>query len=96
MKGGYIMIDCGGLNLLSESSQTIAGLYSKVSKAISRNKPVYLYNCKYGAGVSTSPIQAFGYVNSGSYVLTTSIYQITVASTDAVTISDLLPEDTNT
>lgn len=90
MKGGYIMIDCGGMNLLSETSQTISGLYTKVAKAVTRNKPIYAYNCVYGAGVPITPIQVFAIKESGNYICTASILQITVESNDAVTITSLI------
>lgn len=91
-KGGYILIDCGGLNLLSETSQTITGLYAKVKKAHALNKPIYAVNCVYGAGVKMSPIQVFTIYESGSMIGTASILQIRVASDDSVTITSLISD----
>lgn len=90
MKGGYTMIDCKGLNLLAQSSQTITGLYARTKKALEENKPIYAYNCVYGEGVATSPIQVFGINEAGTLILTSSILQVRIASNDGVTITSLL------
>lgn len=91
-KGGYILIDCGGLNLLSETSQTITGLYAKVKKAHELNKPIYAVNCVYGSGVKMSPIQVFTINESGTMIGTASILQVRVASDDSVTITSLISD----
>lgn len=91
-KGGYILIDCGGLNLLATDPQTISGLYAKVKKAHELNKPIYAVNCVYGSGVKLSPIQVFAINESGTIICTASILQIRVASNDSVTITSLLTD----
>lgn len=91
-KGGYIMIDCGGLNLLASEPQTISGLYAKVKKAHELNKPIYAVNCVYGSGVKMSPIHIFTINESGTMIGTASILQVRVASDDSVTITNLITE----
>ena len=91
-KGGYILIDCGGLNLLATDPQTISGLYAKVKKAHELNKPIYAVNCVYGSGVKLSPISVFAINEAGTIILTASILQIRVASNDAVTILNLITD----
>lgn len=91
-KGGYIMIDCGGLNLLASEPQTITGLYAKVKKAHELNKPIYAVNCVYGSGVKMSPIQIFTINESGTMIGTASILQVRVTSNDSVTITNLITE----
>lgn len=92
IKGGYIMIDCGGLNLLASEPQTITGLYAKVKKAHELNKPIYAVNCVYGSGVKMSPIHVFTINESGTIILTASILQVSVTSNDSVTITNLITE----
>ena len=92
IKGGYIMIDCGGLNLLASEPQTISGLYAKVKKAYELNKPIYAVNCVYGSGVKMSPIHVFTINESGTMIGTASILQVRVASDDSVTITSLITE----
>jgi hypothetical protein len=92
IKGGYIMIDCGGLNLLTSEPQTISGLYAKVKKAHELNKPIYAVNCVDGSGVKMSPIHVFTINDSGTMIGTASILQVRVASDDSVTITNLIIE----
>lgn len=87
---GYISIDCKGLNLLAESSQTITGLYAAVTEAIESGKPMYAVNCNYGSNVPVTPIQVFAIEEDGTYICTASILQIRVTSANAVTITSLL------
>lgn len=89
-KGGYAMVDCGGINLLSQSSQTVTGLYAKVGAAYESNKPIIAMNCFYGEGVKLTPIQVFAILEGGVYICTASILQIRVASDDTVTITSLV------
>lgn len=94
MNGGYIMIDCGGLNLLAQSAQTIAGLYAKIAAAFASDKPILAYNANYGTGVPMTPIPVFGIIEDGVYILTASILQVRVTSADSVTITSLVTENT--
>lgn len=96
MNGGYIMIDCGGLNLLAQSAQTITGLYAKITAAFASGKPIYAYNMNYGENVPMSPAQVFGINEAGLYILTTSILQVRVTSADSVTITSLVTDTNST
>ena len=90
MNGGYIMIDCKKLNLLSQSSQTISGLYEACKAAYSTGKPILAGNAEYGEGVPLTPIPVFGILEAGVYILTASILQVRIASDDSVTITNLI------
>lgn len=90
MNSGYIMIDCGGLNMLAESAQTITGLYARCTEAYATGKPIIAYNINYGAGVPTTPIPVFGIIEAGVYILTSSILQVRITSADSVTITSLV------
>lgn len=94
MKGGFVNIDCEGLNLLEQGSQTITGLHDKVKKASKLNKPVYAYNCIFGNGVPMTPVPVMVNLLPGStttYVCTSATLQIIVAEDDSVTINNLAP-----
>ena len=90
MNGGYIMIDCKGLNLLATESQTIDGLYAESEAALATGKPVIANNCEYGEGVPMSPISCFAIAQGGEFCFSASILQIWVASNDSVRIVSLL------
>lgn len=90
MNGGYVMVDCGGLNMLAGAAQTIAGLYAKCAAAYASGKPILAYNVNYGTGVPTTPIPVFGIIEDDVYVMTASILQVRVTSADSVTITGLV------
>ena len=84
MNGGYVMVDCMGLDLGDPG--TVSGLYVKVKTAISANKPIQLYNLKNSTQKFT-PVPAFGGVESETSVFL-SFFPITlhISSSDVVTI----------
>lgn len=90
VNGGFAYIDCGGMNLLADSSQTITGLYNKVKAAYEGQKIIVATNCVYGTGVPMTPIPVFAIKESGNFICTASILQITVESDDSVTITPLV------
>lgn len=65
MNGGYVMIDCKGVDLGNLSP--VSGLYSKVKDALQTDKPVVLNNVVNGEQ-SFTPIIAFGGVESETSV----------------------------
>lgn len=80
--GGYIMVDCGGVNLLGghSTAQTIANLYKNAKAAIESGKPIIANNCEYGEGVKMTPIPVFAIIESDVLILTASILQIRIAA----------------
>ena len=86
--GGYILIDGKGLNLASQSSQTIAGIYSALQSALTAKKTVILENCVYGSGKKLSPVQLFVYQkNSTTIEAFAAALTIDVSNANAVTVS---------
>lgn len=92
MNGGYYMINCKGLDLTKgETPQTITGLYSKMENALSRNKPIYAYNCAWGS-LPVTPIEVFIIpLLENTIVATASTLQIWVTNEDVVTIQNMAP-----
>lgn len=84
MNGGYVMVDCAGLDLSNPGK--VAGLYERAKKAIETNKPIQLYGLKNSAQGFT-PVPAFGGVESASSVFL-SFFPVTIHidSEDTVTI----------
>ena len=83
---GYVMVDCGGLNIQT-TSQTIAGLYNRLVNAINTGKEIVMVNCLNGTGVKASPIPAMANVSDTNIILTSFGKQFSVATTDVVTTS---------
>ena len=90
MNSGYIMIDCAGIDLLSQSSQSKTGLYAECIAAKYSGKPTIAYNLEYGSGVTMSPIPVFCILEAGVFIATASILQVRVAQDDSVTITSLI------
>ena len=90
--GGYIMIDCKGLDLtMGTTPQTKTGLYSKVKTAMGIGKPIFAYNCVWGDDGDVSPIQVFA-IDMGDYgiYITASTLQIRVSSADSIVIINMV------
>lgn len=91
MKGGYINIDCSGLDLTKGATeQTIIGLYQTVKSAFKANKPIFAYNAIWGTNGIVSPIQVFVVDFGTKFVCTSSTLQINVTNQDKVTITNLI------
>lgn len=95
MHGGYIMIDCKGLDLTKgETEQTISGLYARVREAMKTGKPIFADNCIWGTGKPMSPIQMFAnQLYTDEICCTASTLQIRVKNTDKVTIVNMVGGD---
>jgi hypothetical protein len=90
MIGGYALVDCNGLNLLAQSSQTKTGLFALCEKAVNSGKPIYAVNCVYGTGVKMTPISVMAIKQGDEYCFSASILQIWVKNDDTVRIVSLL------
>lgn len=93
MNGGYIMIDCRGLDLTSREEQTISGLYNDMVRAIKTGKPLVAYNCVWGSNNDSpmTPIPFFAQNWTDSLVVgTASILNISCTSADKVTVTSLV------
>lgn len=88
---GYIIIDCTGIDMLSEDSQSLTGLYARVQEAINTGKPIYATNLTWGDQGTMSPIEIFTVQFDGYVVCTASTIQIIVGIDDSVTINNLIP-----
>lgn len=92
MKGGYVNIDCTGVDLIKGSTkQTITGIYNKVSKSMTSNKPIFAYNCVWGNLGGVTPIQVFAIQTaSDTITVTASTLQIIVKNNDTITIVNMV------
>lgn len=95
MKAGYVLINASGLDLTSESSQTIAGLYKKCKDAMATGKMIIAENIIWGDDGVISPIPVFAIDMGSTYgiYLTASTLQIRVSPANVVTIYNMAPED---
>lgn len=93
--GGYIMVDCTGIDLNTSTKQTVTGIFNRVEIAFKSGKPVYASGATFninGTGNFTSPINVM--INSdenGGYVATASTLQLWIDKDDGVQIVNLAP-----
>ena len=93
---GYIYIDLGGLDLTADTSEaaiTVSGLFAAASDAIKSGKPIFAVNSVNGNAGANTPIQCYGNLDT-AITLIVSVYSLAITSADAVTITPLIPEPT--
>ena len=89
MNGGYIMIDCTGLDLIKGSTpQTITGLRKRVEDAMALNKPLMCVNANWD-GAFVTPIYCFAIEIGDDIICTASTLQIVISKTSVVTIVNM-------
>lgn len=95
MKAGYVLINASGLDLLAESTQTIAGLYDKCVAAMKTGKMIIAENIIWGDDGVISPIPVFAIDMGSTYgiYLTASTLQIRVSPANVVTIVNMAPSN---
>lgn len=92
MKGGYVNINCTGLDLTKGSTeQSITGIYNKVYKSMKTDKPMFAYNCIWGNLGVLTPIQVFALQTaSDTITVTASTLQVVVKNDDTITIVNMV------
>ena len=96
MNGGYVMIDCTGLDLLlGDTPQTVTGLHARIADAVKTGKALYANNCIWGEGKPVTPVQVFAiyFADIETYIVTASTLQIIVPKNDSVTIVNMAPNN---
>ena len=90
MNGGYVMIDCTGIELTTETAQEVPGIYAAVKKAVACNKPIYAVNCKWESDIMTPVAVMITPRSSGDYIATASTLQLDITADDTVTVINML------
>ena len=90
MNVGYFMLNGGGIDLSSESPQTIAGSWDRTVTAMKTDKPIFAYNTKYGTGKPLYPVPVFGwYLAADKIVLVGATLHIIVSDDDSCVVQDV-------
>lgn len=92
MKGGYIMVDCKGLDLTGGSTpQTITGIWDDAKKALASGKPIVAHNCVYGTGIKVSPVNCFGWhISTTEIVIVGATIHVHIKNDNTVTTLDVV------
>lgn len=86
MNGGYVLVNAIGVDLSSESSTTINGIYNKFVNAIGTGKLIIVQNI-VNDDVSLSPAAIVATVSSGVVSFAVEGATVSITAEDAVTIS---------
>ena len=90
MNSGYILVDCGGLELNSESTQSITGLYKRAKAALATGKPVFATNCLMNDGYCSPVSVAAWQEDSTTIIATGHVFRVSIESDDDVTVTNLI------
>lgn len=91
MNGGYVMIDCTGLDLTKGSTeQNLPGIYSDTQNCMNSGKPIFANNCVWGADGNVTPIAVMAIQFPGYIIVTASTLQIVIGENDTITIVNLV------
>lgn len=90
MKGGYILVDCGGLELNDSTTQSITGMYSRAKKALESGKPVYACNCVMNDDPATPVSVVAWQEDSHTIIATGHVLRIAIEDDDDVTVTNLV------
>ena len=87
---GYIMVDCGGLELNSASTQKITGIYARAKAALDSGKPAYATNCTMNGGYC-SPVSVAAWQEDAHTIIATGhVFRVTIEDDDDVTVTNLV------
>ena len=88
LKGGYLLIDCKGYNLLGDPA-TIDGIYDECVEALHLNKPVFAFNLLWETARCT-PIAVMLTIADDHITATASTLQLVIDEDDTVTVNNLI------
>lgn len=87
---GYIMVDCGGLDLNDSTEQEIVGLYGRAKDALATGKPCYAINC-FMSDMPCSPVSVVAWDQGDDGIIATGhVLRIVIAADDGVTVTNLV------
>lgn len=90
MHTGYILFDCGGLDLNDSTEQTINGIYDQAKEALASGKLVLAINCVM-SDMPCSPVSVVAWDQGDDGIIATGhVLRITIAADDGVTVTNLV------
>lgn len=87
---GYVLFDCGGLDLNDSTKQTIDGIYDRAVEALKIGKLVLAINCVM-SDMPCSPCAVIAWDQGDDGIIATGhTLRITIAEDDGVTVTNLI------
>lgn len=90
VNSGYLMFDCGGLDLNDSTEQTITGIYNRAKTALASGKPIFATNCVM-SDMPCSPCSVIAWDQGNDGIIATGhVLRIVIAKDDGVTVIKLV------
>lgn len=87
---GYLMFDCGGLDLNDSTEQTIEGIYNRAKSALGSGKAVFASNCVMSE-MPCTPCAIIAWDQGDEGIIATGhVLRIVIAKDDGVTVTKLV------
>ena len=90
VNSGYLLFDCGGLDLNDSTEQTITGIYKRAKAALATGKPIFATNCVMSNMPCTPCSVIAWYQGDDGIIATGHVLRITIAADDGVTVTKLI------
>lgn len=87
---GYLLFDCGGLDLNDSREQTIDGIYARAKDALSSGKAIFATNCVMSS-IPCTPCAVIAWDQGDDGIIATGhVLRIIIAEDDGVTVTNLV------
>lgn len=87
---GYILFDCGGLDLNDSTKQTITGIYNRAKKALVPDKLVLATNCVM-SNMPCTPCAVIAWDQGDDGIIATGhVLRIVIGKDDGATVTNLV------
>lgn len=90
VNSGYVLFDCGGLDLNKATEQTIDGIYDRAKEALTTGKAVFATNCVM-SDMPCTPCAVIAWDQGSDGIIAAGhVLRITIAEDDGVTVTNLI------
>ena len=90
VNSGYLLFDCGGLDLNDFTEQTITGIYNRAKTALASGKAVFATNCVM-SDMPCTPCSVIAWDQGDDGIIATGhVLRIVIAKDDGVTVTSLV------
>lgn len=90
INSGYLLFDCGGLDLNDSTEQTINGIYDRAKVALASGKAIFAANCVMSE-MPCSPCAVIAWDQGDDGIIATGhVLRIVIAEDDGVTVTNLV------
>ena len=90
VNSGYVLFDCGGLDLNDSTEQKIDGIYGRAKEALTAGKLVLATNCVM-SDMPCTPCAVIAWDQGNDGIIATGhVLRIVIAKDDGVTVTSLV------